>query len=277
MKIQQKRLPANNGLFSGTKKLLMVLILGVGLIGCNTNSKTPDQIKQELPKEIPGLSKVDSVSKSPVNGIYEVVVGRKVFYVTDDGKYMFFGNLIDAPNKKSLTEERTRELSKIDPKQLPLELAIKEVNGNGKRVLYVFSDPECPYCQMFEKQVAPMLTDTTIYTFLFPLPMHPKAKPDSQKIWCSKDRTKVWIDWMRNKVALPNDTSCDTAALDKIYKLGTDLVQVEGTPTLILSNGEILPGAMAADQLLQQMDQAAGVKPDASGLAPQNDAASASK
>ncbi|MCE3268850.1 MAG: thiol:disulfide interchange protein [Burkholderiales bacterium] len=243
------------------KKLLVLLMLGVGLSACNNNSKSADEIKADLVKQIPGIGKIDAVNKSPVEGVSEVVIGRKIFYVTNDGKYLFFGNLIDAVNKKSLTEQRTQELSKIDPKLLPLDLAIKEVNGTGKRVLYVFSDPECPYCQMFEKQIVPKLTDTTIYTFLFPLPMHAQAKPDSQKIWCSADKTKAWTDWMRNKVALPSNTNCDTSGLDKIYKLGTDVVQVEGTPTLILSNGQILPGAMPPDQLLQKMDEIDGVKP----------------
>lgn len=260
-------------IISTAKKLLVLSVLGLSLFACNNNSsnnngsKSPEQLKAEITKEIPGITKIDAINKSPVDGVYEVVVGRKVFYATADGKYLFFGNLVDPINKKSITEERTQELSKIDPKQLPLDLAIKEVNGNGKRVLYVFSDPECPYCQMFEKQIAPMLTDTTIYTYLFPLPMHQQAKPDSQKIWCSQDRTKVWIDWMRNKIPLPSNSSCDTSALDKIAKIGTDIVQIEGTPTLILSNGQILPGVVAPDQLLKQMDEAGGVKMSAASTA----------
>ena len=251
---------------TAAKKLLFALITTAALFGCSSQhsgGKTPDQIKAQLTKEIPGLTKVDAVNKSPVAGIYEVVVGRKVFYVSDDGKYLFFGNIVDPTTKKSLTEQRTQELNKIDWKQLPLELAIKEVNGNGKRQIAVFSDPDCPYCQMFEKQVAPQLTDTTIYTFLFPLPMHPNAKPHSIQIWCSKDKAKAWTGWMRDKTPLPTDSSCNTADLDKVYKIGTDVVQVEGTPTIILSNGQILPGMLPPDQLLAQMDQADGVAPAA--------------
>lgn len=243
------------------KKLLLTLLSAAFLCSCNnaqapSSEQTPDQIKASLLKSIPGLTKIDSISKSQVNGIDEVVVGRKVFYVTSDGKYMFFGNLIDIASKKSLTEQRTQELSKINWSQLPLDLAIKNVIGTGKRQIAVFSDPDCPYCQMFERQVVSQLKDTTVYTFLFPLPIHPNAKSDATKIWCSKDRLATWTAWMRDKKALPTNTSCDTSGMDKIYKVATDVVQVEGTPTIILSNGTLLPGMLPADQLMSQMDAA---------------------
>ena len=248
-------------------KLLILLAAGVILSSCsklttNSNTKTPDQIKAELVKTMPGITKIDAVNKSPVDGIYEVVVGRKVFYATVDGKYLFFGNLVDPANKKSLTEDKVQQLSKVDVKQLPLELAIKVVNGNGKRQLFVFSDPDCPYCQMFEKNVVAKLTDTTIYTFLFPLPNHPDAKKHSQQILCSQDVAKTWIDFMREKKALPNETNCMAAAnVDKSYKLGVEVVGVEGTPTIILGNGQIMSGMLPVEQLLQQMDEASDITP----------------
>lgn len=251
--------------FKPVSTVLIILASSMLMFGCNNNgngggaAKSTEQLKSELAKEIPGVPKIDEVNKSPINGIYEVVVGRKVFYVTADGKYLIFGNIVDPVSKKSLTEDRTQQLSKIDWNKLPLDLAIKEVNGTGERKLAVFSDPECPYCQMFERQVAPLLTNTTIYTFLFPLPMHQKAKPDAEAIWCSKDRTSVWTNWMRSKMPIPAGKKCDTSGLDKIYAVGTDVVQVEGTPTIILSNGQILPGMLPADQLISQMDQADGV------------------
>ncbi len=240
------------------KKIVIALILAGVMVGCAKKEEglSTSAVKASITKSIPGLPADVAVNKSPVNGLYEVVVGRKVFYVTNDGKYIMFGNLIEASTKQNLTEKRTTELSKIDWNKLPLDLAIKEVNGNGKRKLAVFSDPECPYCQMFEKQIAPNLKDTTIYTFLFPLPNHPQAKPDAIKIWCSKDRTSVWTGWMRDKKALPTNSSCDTSGIDALIKLGTDLVQIEGTPTLILENGQILPSMLPAEQLIPMMDDA---------------------
>ena len=253
------------------KKILISLILASSLMACNKPSstvanvganttKTPEELKVELTKNIPGLTKVDAINKSSVVGIYEVVVGRKIFYVTEDGKYLFFGNLVDIASKKSITEQRVQELSKIDIKQLPLDLAIKSVKGNGKRTLYIFTDPDCPYCQMLEQQVIPKLTDVTIYTFLFPLPMHPNAMSNSKKIWCSKDRSAALTSYMVDKKPLPANMSCDTSAIDKSIKIGTDIVGIDATPTIILSNGQILQGLMQPDQLSAEMDKADGVK-----------------
>ncbi len=243
--------------------LLGVLVSGAIISGCNgsNSAKSPEQIKAQLIKEIPDMTKIDDIRKSQINGLYEVAVGRKVFYTSTDGKYLIFGNIVDVATKKSLTEARTQELSKVKWSDLPLDLAIKEVNGTGERKIAIFSDPECPYCQIFEKQVAPNLTNTTIYTFLFPLAMHKNSKAYSEAIWCSKDRTNVWVEWMRNKTVLPTNTSCDTSGLDKVFKVGTELVQVEGTPTIILSNGQILPGMVPPDQLITQMDAASGNAP----------------
>lgn len=247
-----------------SKKLIGLGLICATLSACNqSGGKSPEQLKEQIKKEIPGVDNIDAINSTPINGVSEVVVGRKIFYVTNDGKYFIFGNIIDVASKQSLTEQRTQELNKIDWNKLPLDLAIKEVNGNGSRKIAVFSDPECPYCQMFEKQVAPLLKDTTIYTFLFPLPMHKEAKPDSIKIWCSKDRTATWTAWMRDKKPLPTDTSCDTSGLEKAIKFGQDVAQIEGTPAIILENGQLLPGMLPADQLMAQMDAAAGKAPKA--------------
>ena len=244
------------------KKLIIALMATSVLFGCARDKKslTEAQVKDSITKSIPGLPADVKVLKSPIENVFEVDVGRKVFYVTGDAKYLIFGNVIDAASKENLTDKRTQSLSKVDVSQLPLDLAIKVVNGTGERKLIVFSDPECPYCHMFEQQTVPNLKDTTIYTFLFPLPIHPTAKDDSKKIWCSKDKAATWTAWMTKKIPLPTDMKCDTTGLDKIYKIGTDIVQVDGTPTLILSDGQLLSGALPADQLLSVMDQAIGKK-----------------
>ena len=252
------------------KKLLLGLMVSVALVACNnsaTTTVTPDQMKANLVKQIPGLTAVDQVNPTKISGLYEVVVGRKIFYVSTDGKFAMFGNLVDLATKQSITEQRMQDLSKVDFSKLPLDSAIKQVIGDGSRKIAVFTDPDCPYCKMFEKQVVPQLTNVTVYSFLFPLPIHPNAATDSKKIWCSKDRLATWSAWMQKDTALPTDTSCDTSALDQVMKVGSEVVQVDGTPTIVLSNGQILPGMVPADQLNAKMDEAEGKVPASAPVA----------
>ena len=116
--------------------------------------KVGEALKARLEKiyESQGL-KVISVSETPIQGIYEVVVsGKQIIYTDAKGDYMFVGDLIDVNTRKSLTDERAADLNKIDFATLPLDKAIKEVRGNGSLKVAVFSDPDCPYCKRLEHE-----------------------------------------------------------------------------------------------------------------------------
>ncbi|MBS4944374.1 MAG: DsbC family protein, partial [Neisseria mucosa] len=114
--------------------------------------------------------KVLSVNETPIKGIYEVVVsGKQIIYTDAKGDYMLVGDLINVNTRQSLTEERAADLNKIDFASLPLDKAIKEVRGNGKLKVAVFSDPDCPFCKRLEHEFEKM-TDITIYTFMMPIP-----------------------------------------------------------------------------------------------------------
>ena len=89
-----------------------------------------------------------SVTPAPVSGLYEVFLsGNQLVYMTADGNYMFTGDLIDVTKRSNLSETRREELNRIDFSTLPLDSAIKEVRGNGKLKVAVFSDPDCPFCR----------------------------------------------------------------------------------------------------------------------------------
>ncbi len=97
-----------------------------------------------------------------------------------------------------MTEERIAELGKIDVKSLPLNQAIKYVKGKGERTLYIFSDPDCPYCQRLEQNMVGV-DNVTVYVFLYPLTsLHPNAEKVSNQIWCSKNPSEAWTNYMLN-------------------------------------------------------------------------------
>ncbi len=192
--------------------------------------------------------KVVSIEDSPVAGWYEVVVpGNQIIYVNESAEYMMVGDLINMKDKKSLTEERSKDLNRIDYAKLPLDKAIKEVRGNGKLQVVVFSDPECPYCRKLENEFEKM-TDITIYTFLMPITsLHPSAVELSEQLWCQPDRAKAWTEWMR-KGTKPLQVSKCANPVQETMVLGESMGFV-GTPTLIFPNGRSQSGYAPKAQL----------------------------
>ena len=203
-------------------------------------------VEKNLKQNFPDIP-VKSVRTSAVKDIYEVYMGGRIVYTTDEAKYFFVGNLIDLKEQKNLTEESMQVLSKIDIAQLPLNQAIKKVKGKGERVIYLFSDPDCPYCQKFEHKLQ-KIDNLTVYLFLYPIPtLHPNAVNIANQIWCSKNPYQAWLDYTLEKKQPSNHKVCATP-ITKIADLGKQL-EVEGTPTFFLKDGTRISGIRSAEDL----------------------------
>lgn len=200
--------------------------------------------------------KVDSVTKTPYNGLYEVFMGGQIIYT--DEKFSFLiaeGRLVDPKTKKDLTGERMDELTKIDFNSLPLDQAIKVVKGNGSRKLVVFSDVDCPFCKRLEQKELSNINDVTIYTFLYPIEqLHPDAANKSRSIWCATNRVKAWQDWILNN-KLPTTTAKCEVPLEKVGELAHK-VGVNSTPTLFFENGKRMLGAQPYDEIEKSLQAA---------------------
>ncbi|MBX9606530.1 MAG: DsbC family protein [Gammaproteobacteria bacterium] len=179
-------------------------------------------------------------------GVYEVLMGANIAYVDESGQYFLFGHLYDMKAQRDVTAERKESLAQIDFASLPLSDAIKEVRGNGARVLAIFSDPDCPYCKRLESDLRP-LTDVTLYTFLMPIAsLHPTAHDKAVAVWCAKDRVAAWNATMRQDHTLPH-AECPHP-IDRNIALG-ERVGIVGTPTIVTADGRVLPGAASKEQI----------------------------
>lgn len=203
-------------------------------------------VETNLKKNFPDIP-VSSVNTTPIKDIYEVFMGGRIVYTNDDAKLFFVGNLIDLKNQKNLTEDREQVLNKIDISKLPLDKAIKHVKGNGSRTLYIFSDPDCPYCHRLEQELT-KVNNVTIYLFLYPITsLHPNAGKISEQIWCSKDQYNTWEEYVLNKKKPTNTNKCSTPLL-ALQKLG-DSLDITGTPTFFLKDGSRISGAKTAEEI----------------------------
>lgn len=200
-------------------------------------------------------AKVEGVRKAEALGLYEVQIGTDIIYADEHGEHFVLGSILDAKTRTNFTELRKNKLAQIKFSDLPLDLAVKTVRGNGKRIFATFEDPNCGYCKKLAKEMVGM-TDITMYTFLYPI-LSPDSSDKSKAIWCAGDRAKAWSKWMVGNEA-PAAGACD-APLEKVVALGQKL-GVHGTPTIFLANGERLPGYVPMDRLESELNRVASAK-----------------
>ena len=199
-----------------------------------------DKVKAELKKRVPEAS-VDSVRKIPYGGLYEVTMGSEVFYTDEKASFLVLGSIVDLRTKENITEQRMRQINKVNFADLPFDSAIKIVRGNGSRKVAIFEDPNCGYCKRFERDLAGV-TDITVYVFLYPI-LSEASVAKSKAVWCAPDRAKAWLDVMVRDTPVTNDGACATP-IDKILAFGQSK-RIQGTPTMFFENGERVPGVMA--------------------------------
>lgn len=230
------------------KKLLPLALASLFIA---TASADEAEIKKAMEAKLG--AKVESVNKSGYLGLYEIYVDGNILY-TDEKMTAFIagGQLIEGKTMKNVTEERMRKLTAIKFSELPLDRAIKQVRGDGKRVLATFEDPNCGYCKRLAKDLL-KLDNVTIYTFLYPILSEDSIRK-SKQIWCSADRAKAWNDWMVEGRAPAGKDDCDTAAITKNQEYGRRL-GISGTPTMFFADGERVPGAMPLAKIEQKLGQ----------------------
>jgi thiol:disulfide interchange protein DsbC len=164
-------------------------------------------VKRLVEQRIPGME-VRSIARTDILGLYEVLADDRIVYVDPKVNYLFMGSIYDMGSKQNLTEDRYRQLNRVDYASLPFDRAFKRVKGDGSRRIALFSDAECPFCARIEKELAGM-DNVTIYTFLFPIDsLHPAAAQKSRQIWCAPDRVRAWDDWFASNKLPDNKGDC---------------------------------------------------------------------
>jgi thiol:disulfide interchange protein DsbC len=238
-----------NKILRAAKASLSRVTLAAVLVSMTAATAVADEaaIRKNLPERMPGLPKIDEVSKTPVAGIYEVRMGTDIIYADETGNYVFEGSIYDTRTRADLTKARVDKLTAIDFAKLPLKDAMVLKQGNGKRKLALFVDPNCGYCKHLEKELVGV-KDVTIYFFLYPI-LGADSVAKSRDIWCAKDNAHVWRNWMVDGVTPPKSMgACDTGALTRNVAMGRKY-KVTGTPALVFEDGTRVPGMLPADEL----------------------------
>jgi thiol:disulfide interchange protein DsbC len=203
---------------------------------------TDQQVMDKLKSTFRNLQ-VESVSKTPVEGIYEFVAngGSVIAYYAPKNDMLFFGNLF-TKDMKSLTQERRDAIQQAKLKEISLDTAIKI--GSGKHQVIEFTDPDCPYCRKAADYFKGK--DVTKYVFMRPIAqLHPKAAEKSLFILSSDDPEKAYYDVMAGKHDKEDLSKAGSpAASERLASHGriADKIGIQGTPTFWI-DGKMVAGA----------------------------------
>ena len=205
-----------------------------------------EAVREALVKAMPSLT-VDSIRSSEIPGVYEVVIGAKIVYVSSDGNYLLQGQLIDIVARKDLTEARlggarVKALAAITPEEMLVFNA-----DEPQYKITVFTDIDCGYCRKLHREIGQYLARGISVHYLF----YPRAGLGSESydkavsVWCAKDRHSALTAAKSGQD--PVKKTCDNP-VKKHMALATTL-GLSGTPMMVTEKGTIFAGYMPAEQL----------------------------
>lgn len=208
--------------------------------------------------------KVNSVKPAPSHGLYELLVeqGDKklVVYIDFGKKNLLQGQIVDLKTKQLvLAHEKelsqNKEVKKVNVASIPTQYSFVMGNPKGSKKLYVFDDPDCPYCRKLHlelKRLEKMAPDVAIHVMLMPLPMHPEAYDKVRTILETRKREHFDNAFEGRKVPKPTKAE-SKVAIERISSFAA-ANGISGTPTLVLPDGSIMVGARDAMELKKILD-----------------------
>ncbi len=225
----------------------------------------PAAIKKSLAQILPDYE-VESVHETPVSGLFEVLIGTDVLYVSKDGRYMVQGRMIDLTTKEDLTEtsprleqarqkeakDRAAAISKLGEDQM----IVFAPEGKPTYTVTVFTDIDCGYCRKLHGDIAGYNAEGIKVQYLF----YPRAgvgSPSFDKavsVWCADDRRAALTDAKAGK-SVP-DKKCANPVKEHL-EMGEQM-GVSGTPAIVLENGEMIPGYVPPKRLAAMLKEKLG-------------------
>ncbi len=215
----------------------------------------PSDPRTEVVSHLPG-AKVDDLRASPIKGMYEYTRGTDIAYVTADGKYAINGDLYDIAADNNLTEVHRRELRNKLMAAYPEDQMLVFGPKDAKYTITVFTDVDCAFCRKLHSQIADYNKLGIRVRYL----LYPRTGPNSsswtkaEQVWCSPDRNDALT-----KAKLGQDLktkACTDNPVARSYALGQQFA-LQGTPAILLADGELLSGYEPPDVMLKDLQAAA--------------------
>lgn len=229
--------------------MLLAMLLAVFVSG-SAFADTATVVKR-LSTVVPGLT-LEHVSETPVKGLYQVMVGSQVVYVSADGRYLLQGELIDLDTRENLSETASNNVRKAKLAAFSEKDMIVFKAKDEKYQITVFSDIDCVYCRKLHAGIDDYLAAGITVRYLF----YPRSGPQTDSyfkavsVWCADDRNEALTDAKLNNNIVKK--TCDNP-VDEHMLLAAKF-GITGTPAIITASGKLIPGYVPAKHLIKELN-----------------------
>ncbi|WP_018876447.1 MULTISPECIES: DsbC family protein [unclassified Thioalkalivibrio] len=231
--------------------LKRALPLAAALAVISTPLMATEAIEEYMARVIPD-TEIDSIRETPMEGVFEVRYGTDILYVSEDGRYLIQGNMVDLETRENLTQSalsgvRADMFAAIDDS----ELVTYSPNGETRGVLNIFTDPNCPYCREIHQDLPEYLSAGIKVRYLM-FPVLGRDSPEiMDRIWCAEDREEAMDRAKEGDKLNDIDGSCATPQ-DQHMAMGQQL-GLRGTPALITEGGQQLSGYQEPQAVIERI------------------------
>lgn len=243
--------------FTFVKKTFIGAVALVAFSSFSFAAPVDDAAVKKITEKINALEiSVKSVSPAVVDGLYEVVTNRGVYYVSKDAQFLVHGSIYDIDNQMdNVTEKSLTVLRQDKLKSFEKDMIVYKAEQE-KHVITVFTDTSCGYCQKLHSEMADYNNNgITVRYLAFPRGgLNSNTYQSMVSIWCADDR-KLAMDKGKSRQQVEYK-SCENSVKEQ-YELG-QFFGVTGTPALVLEDGTLQPGYLPADRLITALEQNKG-------------------
>ncbi len=201
--------------------------------------------------------KVIKVKPSKMPGVCQVQVKfrgmTRLIYSDTNGDFLLAGQLFDTKTGKNLTRETLAEINRLGPKELKKLKNLSAFSlGSKGPVVYLVTDPQCPYCKKAEEILEPLAKDGKLQVryLLFPLKFHKGAKEECISIICDKKG----LEGFKNRYRSENQCEKGKKQVDETVKFLMSK-GISGTPTYIFPDGRYHSGVLNKKQLMEKLSK----------------------
>ncbi|MDJ0909932.1 MAG: DsbC family protein [Woeseiaceae bacterium] len=228
-------------------------IVSALLLTATAHAETLEEARERLAAGF-DIIEPQHVDVSPVPGWYQIQKGSIIAYISDDGRYLLQGDLIDLDAQINLSSIARDEGRRDMMAQLSDDEVITFAPQEIRHTVTVFTDIGCTYCRRLHNQIEEYMAHGIAVRYVL-YPRNGRASRDwntSEDVWCATDRNHALT---AAKLDRSFDTeSCDSTMIEEHYALGQE-VGLSGTPAIVLEDGTLIGGYMPPEQLALRLEQ----------------------